>query len=96
MINRDSGVLVGLHGAIQRIIINGNSYDQLLSLAVENSGVVIYRGAPCTPNPCLNDGLCIPVLNTFTCRCTITFVGKLCQTSKLNGSILNTINFTLV
>ena len=83
MINRDSGVLVGLHGAVQRLIINNLFYDQLLSLAVENAGVILYQGPPCTPNPCLNEGLCVPELNSFSCKCTITFVGRLCQTSKL-------------
>ncbi len=37
----------------------------------------------CANNPCLNNGLCVDGINTFTCTCATGFTGTICQTSKL-------------
>ena len=37
----------GLDGAIQRLIVNGNTFDDLMGQAKNSRGVTRYVGAPC-------------------------------------------------
>ena len=37
----------------------------------------------CQPTPCLNNGVCVDGLNSYSCDCTHGFVGENCSTSKL-------------
>ncbi|CAG9816696.1 unnamed protein product [Phaedon cochleariae] len=94
-IHRLSGASKGFRGAIQKVLLNGKplSLSGLLencgiSAAYNNSGcsanIGYYDGQPCalTKNPCLNDGLCVPDLRDFTCRCPSNFKGKYCEIVK--------------
>lgn len=84
LVNRESGILVGLDGALQRLLVNGVVYPRLTEAATEQREVGVYLGPPCHPNPCSSGGLCVPFLGNFSCRCPIMFAGKLCQKSKSN------------
>ncbi|KAK8730151.1 hypothetical protein OTU49_008111, partial [Cherax quadricarinatus] len=81
LVNRESGILVGLNGALQRLLVNGVVYSRLTEAATEQRGVSLYIGPPCHPNPCNNGGLCVPILANFSCRCPVMFVGRLCHKS---------------
>ena len=37
----------------------------------------------CQPTPCLNNGVCVDGLNSYSCDCTHGFVGENCSKSKL-------------
>ncbi|NXC50416.1 MEP1A protein, partial [Penelope pileata] len=47
---------------------------------------------PCDPNPCQNDGVCVDVKGTPTCRCpsgqAFFFTGERCQSMQVHGNIL--------
>lgn len=86
LVNRESGILVGLDGALQRLLVNGVVYPRLTEAATEQRGVTTYLGPPCHPNPCTNGGLCVPLLANFTCRCTVMFAGELCHKSESRGT----------
>ncbi|XP_054266356.1 agrin-like [Macrosteles quadrilineatus] len=81
--SRDSGVTFGLVGAIQKLLVNGQSWT---ALGLQGYKVGRYQGPPCplSTNPCLNNGVCVPNLNTFTCKCTDGFYGEQCQQSVEN------------
>ncbi|KAK3849868.1 hypothetical protein Pcinc_043394, partial [Petrolisthes cinctipes] len=93
LVNRESGILVGLDGALQRLLVNGVVYPRLTEAATEQRGVTTYLGPPCHPNPCTNGGLCVPLLANFTCRCTVMFAGKLCHKSLAGVSLDQPIHF---
>jgi hypothetical protein len=33
----------------------------------------------CLSNPCVNGGICIDDVNSFTCRCLLGYSGPLCE-----------------
>ncbi|XP_076328006.1 agrin-like isoform X3 [Tachypleus tridentatus] len=80
-VSRHSGIVTRLTGAIQRIMVNGELWDNLMEKAVESHGVVPYLGQPCLEDVCKNGGVCVPHLNEFVCRCPLTFIGLRCQQS---------------
>ncbi|KAK7071856.1 hypothetical protein SK128_005930 [Halocaridina rubra] len=86
MVNRESGILVGLDGALQRLLVNGVVYDRLTEAAIEQKGVTLYKGPPCHPNPCHNSAICVPLLNEFFCKCSFMFVGRLCDQANFYGT----------
>ncbi|XP_064610786.1 agrin-like isoform X2 [Liolophura sinensis] len=71
-------------GAIQRIYINGRLIDDLPSEALTKHNVKEYEGPPCNVNPCMNGGVCVPQLSSYTCRCPIEYVGMRCQISAVS------------
>ncbi|KAK3873150.1 hypothetical protein Pcinc_021789, partial [Petrolisthes cinctipes] len=75
----DSGVTMGLNGAIQRLLVNSEVFDNLEERATGGRGVRRYRGPPCQRNPCENGGVCQPFRNRFLCKCLATFTGKFCE-----------------
>ena len=36
----------------------------------------------CKSTPCLNGGLCVDGINSYTCKCKENYMGKNCETSK--------------
>ncbi|XP_076307902.1 agrin-like [Tachypleus tridentatus] len=80
-LNKYSGIFKRFNGAIQRIIVNGEIWDNLFDKATDSVGVSTYTGAPCAEGICLNEGICVPVLNEFTCRCPTKFIGLQCEKS---------------
>jgi agrin, putative len=68
--HKESGISRGLNGAIQRIIVNGEVWDDLVSQALKQHNVGQYSGPPCGyQNPCPNGTLCIPHFQDFECKC---------------------------
>ncbi|KAK9890325.1 hypothetical protein WA026_010423 [Henosepilachna vigintioctopunctata] len=90
-VHRLSGVSKGFRGAIQKVLLNGKSIpintqlEDCFSVFSNRSScsvdVGIYDGAPCPHrnNPCKNDGICLPHMDTFKCKCHSKFKGKYCQ-----------------
>ena len=75
----ESGVVMGLDGAIQRVIINGETTVNLLRKAIDSKNIRDYKGAPCAGNPCENDGICVPNFRKPVCICRRGFRGKYCK-----------------
>ncbi|KAI1287382.1 Agrin [Halotydeus destructor] len=75
------GRSVYLNGAIQRIVVNGEVWDDLVARAHNKANLPAYRGPPCGyKNPCLNAGICVPQFNDFVCKCTSNkYTGKRCN-----------------
>ncbi len=76
-INKASGITKGLNGAIQRVIVNGNAFNDLVGRAKSFRGVTMYEGPPCNDTndldgrgstgprqgqKCFNGGQCTPYL----------------------------------
>ena len=63
--------------------MDGKMVDHLLSVANEHVDISQYVGAPCSDNPALNpcqhDGVCVPVLNDYECRCSREYGGAKCE-----------------
>ena len=74
-INKASGITKGLNGAIQRVIVNGNAFADLVGSAKNIRGISRYEGPPCDDTnelegrgttgwrqvqKCFNGGQCIP------------------------------------
>ena len=78
-VSRHSGIERGLDGAVQRLVVNGNSVEHLMEHATDSGGVSRYEGPPCDESPCLNGGACRPFLRSFVCRCPTDFVGHQCE-----------------
>ncbi|XP_054715534.1 agrin-like [Uloborus diversus] len=74
----------GLDGAVQKLIVNDEVWDDLLPRAVRQRNIERYIGPPCLPELCQNGARCISQLNDFTCQCVDEYVGKYCnQTTDL-------------
>ncbi|XP_076261775.1 agrin-like isoform X1 [Rhynchophorus ferrugineus] len=84
------GSTKGFRGIIQGLAVNGNplpitnilpdcSQDPTNSSCASNIG--FYEGLPCPlyKNPCLNNGICVPSLDHYTCQCPFDFKGKRCE-----------------
>ena len=90
---RDVPRLANLHGAVQRVIVNGEVFDKLMDDPDQQVNVAVYRGPPCghmpvthrassreaPSTPCLNAGICQPLLANFVCKCQSGFLGKRCE-----------------
>ncbi|KAL1493054.1 hypothetical protein ABEB36_011193 [Hypothenemus hampei] len=81
----------GFRGIIQELSVNGNplpitnllsdcSYSSLNNNSC-SSNVGYFERLPCPfyKNPCLNNGVCLPELDHFTCECPPKFKGKRCE-----------------
>jgi coxsackievirus/adenovirus receptor len=87
MVKETPFLKTGLDGSIQRLIVNGEVWDDLIDRAVEVAGVIEYTGHPCYPsNPCRNHGSCLSILNDFQCKCSKRYSGRNCQK---NGDLLH-------
>lgn len=79
-IHRLAGARTGLVGAIQRLMVNGKTY-QNLAVNVTQHNTEIYDGLPCpsNENPCHNGGVCLPLLNSYLCKCASGYNGLHCE-----------------
>ena len=41
------------------------------------NSVVLPKKLPCSSNPCLNGGTCVPINQLYLCRCAPKYTGKL-------------------
>ncbi|XP_037796396.1 agrin-like [Penaeus monodon] len=89
----DSGVTMGLNGAIQRLLVNSEVLDNLDERARGGRGVRRYRGPPCLHNPCQNGGVCQPFLSRFLCKCPASFTGKFCEKRSDENQMMKPVKF---
>lgn len=85
--NKDAGVVTGLDGALQRIIVNGNAIEDLVDVAKDSRGISRFVGAPCDDGKnfipkCMNGGICTPFFRTYVCKCKTDFIGPKCENRK--------------
>lgn len=75
-----AGAWTGLVGGVQRLMVNGKTY-QNLAVNVTQHNAVIYDGLPCpsNENPCHNGGVCLPLLNSYLCKCVTGYNGLNCE-----------------
>ena len=100
-VNRDAGITKGLKGAIQRLIVNGHTWQNLAERASSEHqrGISHYDGPPCpispATNPCLNGGICQPMLATYVCKCPVQYSGNHRESCKYASSpeLYNTIKY---
>ncbi|CAL4097372.1 unnamed protein product, partial [Meganyctiphanes norvegica] len=90
----ESGVKIGLNGAIQRLMVNSEVIENLVEGAQDVHGVRKHHGAPCLDNLCHNGGVCQPILNNFICKCFPEFTGKLCEESVSERLLMDPVKFT--
>ena len=97
-LNKDSGVVTGLEGALQRLIVNGNAIEDLVEVALDSRGISRYVGLPCDSEysggknelqagsrkvaKCKNGGICTPFFRSYVCKCKADFIGPKCEKSK--------------
>ncbi|XP_076472604.1 agrin-like [Babylonia areolata] len=79
---KESDITTGFNGAIQRVVINGQTVDNLMGAADKMSNITEYNGPPCNINPCMNGGVCVPLLNSAECRCPFHYIGQHCEKRK--------------
>ncbi|XP_043286401.1 agrin-like isoform X3 [Venturia canescens] len=79
-VHRLAGAWTGLDGAVQRLMVNGKTY-QNLAVNVTQHNTEIYDGLPCpsNENPCHNGGVCLPLLNSYLCKCASSYNGLHCE-----------------
>lgn len=82
-VHRLSGAWTGLVGAVQRLMVNGKTY-QNLAVNVTQHNTEVYDGLPCpsNENPCHNGGVCLPLLNSYLCKCASGYNGLHCEFCK--------------
>lgn len=82
-VHRLAGAWTGLVGAVQRLMVNGKTY-QNLAVNVTQHNTEIYDGLPCpsNENPCHNGGVCLPLLNSYLCKCATSYNGLHCEFCK--------------
>lgn len=82
-VHKLAGATTGLHGAVQRLMVNEKTY-QNLAVNVTQHNTKIYDGLPCpsNSNPCRNGGVCFPLLNSFFCKCRDGYDGINCEFCK--------------
>ncbi|XP_066597691.1 agrin-like isoform X2 [Prorops nasuta] len=75
-----AGAWTGLVGAVQRLMINDKTY-QNLAINTTQHNTEIYDGLPCpsNENPCHNGGVCLPLLNSYLCKCAAGYNGLHCE-----------------
>lgn len=91
-IHRLAGARTGLVGAIQRLMVNGKTY-QNLAVNVTQHNTEIYDGLPCpsNENPCHNGGVCLPLLNSYLCKCASGYNGLHCEFCERANNFLREI-----
>ncbi|GIY34898.1 hypothetical protein CDAR_522181 [Caerostris darwini] len=86
-------VQVGLDGAVQRMVVNDEVWDDILSFSTGQRNIEHYVGPPCSPGICKNNGRCIPLLDDYKCQCVDGYSGKWCnkteETLEMNDNIIS-------
>lgn len=60
-VRREAGLASGLNGALQRLVVNGEVWDNLVQRALRLRDVQEFGGPPCQPeSPCQNGATCLP------------------------------------
>lgn len=80
---QEDGMVNGLNGAVQRLVVNGQHLNIFGNTEYPN----LWRGPPCLDNICNNGGTCIPILGNYSCRCPATHIGlhcEICEFSNIN------------
>ncbi|XP_044018032.1 agrin-like isoform X3 [Aphidius gifuensis] len=79
-VHRLAGAWTGLSGGVQRLMVNGKTY-QNLAVNFTQHNTEIYDGLPCpsNENPCHNGGVCLPLLNSYLCKCASSYNGLHCE-----------------
>ena len=74
------GVVNGLDGCVSELMIGGADVG-LISTALEGVRVSECALGMCTPETCLNDGVCVENSWSlgYSCRCALGFTGTNCQ-----------------
>lgn len=82
-VHRLAGAWTGLSGGVQRLMVNGKTY-QNLAVNFTQHNTEIYDGLPCpsNENPCHNGGVCLPLLNSYLCKCASSYNGLHCEFCK--------------
>nr|XP_046222264.1 LOW QUALITY PROTEIN: agrin-like [Oncorhynchus gorbuscha] len=75
----------GFKGAIQKITLMGTPILRQEN-ALHSSDVAMFKGHPCSWDPCHNGGLCNPMLESYECVCPHGFTGTVCQNTILEKS----------
>ncbi|XP_049859023.1 agrin-like [Schistocerca gregaria] len=75
---------VGLDGAVQQFIVNGNSIGDF-----RTSGLPQWTGIPCSQSHCVHGGVCQPMLQEYTCLCPEPYSGRFCE----NGNTVKPVKF---
>jgi hypothetical protein len=94
-VSRDAGITRGLNGAVQRLIVNGHTWQNLAERAnaEHQRGISRYDGPPCPistdANPCLNGGVCQPMLAMYVCKCPLKYSGNHCENRKYTNTRLD-------
>ncbi|KAK0077851.1 hypothetical protein PV326_009744, partial [Microctonus aethiopoides] len=79
-VHRLAGAWTGLVGGVQRLMVNDRTY-QNLAVNFTQHNTDIYDGLPCpsNENPCHNGGVCLPLLNSYLCKCASSYNGLHCE-----------------
>ncbi|XP_063988632.1 agrin-like isoform X5 [Diachasmimorpha longicaudata] len=79
-VHRLAGAWTGLVGAVQRLMVNGKTF-QNLAVNFTQHNTEVYDGLPCpsNENPCHNGGVCLPLLNSYLCKCASGYGGLHCE-----------------
>jgi coxsackievirus/adenovirus receptor len=99
-VNRDARITRGLTGAIQRLIVNGHTWQNLAERAgsEHQKGISRYDGPPCPTspeaNPCLNGGICQPMLAMYVCKCPLKYNGKHCENRKYTNTVTDFMSYS--
>ncbi|CAG9828275.1 unnamed protein product [Diabrotica balteata] len=99
-IHRLSGASKGFKGIIQKVTFNhiplhiSSPLPDCTPAIPQNDShcvfnIAYYEGTPCPPgnNPCLNNGICVPELDNFTCKCNGKYKGRYCETINLINTL---------
>ncbi|KAG8193219.1 hypothetical protein JTE90_005566 [Oedothorax gibbosus] len=92
-VHTDSGVVKGLDGAVQTIVMNGEDWGSFAERAQVIHGVRNFSTDPCTRSVCMNGGTCVPYLGEFVCQCTPKYRGKTCDKKIWKKDIYRAISF---
>jgi len=84
-VNAESGVVTGLDGAIQRLVVNGDAWTNIASRADDAMAMGTYQGPPCQNNPCRNGGTCVAHFRRLICVCRQGWRGRHCRQRDVLG-----------